>query len=270
MFNPRDIHIILIGYDKPITQYRTNLEIIRQNWSFGQDIWITTIFNGNEDNFISGIGENSYICLKENRGAALGAMDEINAGLDFAVDHHRSIVAIYNFDVIFYTEDGFKKAITDFLNSGKMFSVAEDCNGLLSPDCMLFRREFLKDFLPIIPEHCKYREGLKINDVYINETELGWANTEEYIWYTLVKDIENDINIINYGATPEEKDNMIRDYLKDHYWHLMDRTSLPRLSWSESLQLGHEHKLKNVRDRLIRFNLTKGVVINDIIKNIPN
>ena len=46
MFNPTDIHIILIGCQRA-HDYRLNLEILRYNYmNYGPMLWITTVFNG--------------------------------------------------------------------------------------------------------------------------------------------------------------------------------------------------------------------------------
>ena len=61
MLDPKDIHIILIGCQR-CEDYRHNLEIIRYNWlDYGKSIWLTTVFNGNQNECPSGIGENTFI-----------------------------------------------------------------------------------------------------------------------------------------------------------------------------------------------------------------
>ena len=129
--NSKDIHAVIIGYDATILQYRINLEILRFNFKKSQDFWITTVFNGNEDLLPSGIGENTFIKLKEDRGYAYGALDAINTGLTFAANSHRQVVALFNFDCLWFDEEKFEKAIDNFVGSGKVMAAAKDVNGLL-------------------------------------------------------------------------------------------------------------------------------------------
>ena len=68
MFDPNDVHIILVGCQRTL-DYRLNLEIIRYNYlDHGRKLWITTVFNGDQNECPSGIGENTFIYLPENRG----------------------------------------------------------------------------------------------------------------------------------------------------------------------------------------------------------
>ena len=81
MFNPIDIHIILIGCQRT-QDYRLNLEILRYNYiDYGPLLWITTVFNGDQNKCASGAGENTFIYLPENRGYGYGALDAFNEGL---------------------------------------------------------------------------------------------------------------------------------------------------------------------------------------------
>ena len=68
MLDPKDVHIILIGCQRT-QDYRHNLEIIRYNWlDYGKKVWITTVFNGDQNDCASGCGENTFIYLPDNTG----------------------------------------------------------------------------------------------------------------------------------------------------------------------------------------------------------
>ena len=139
MLDPKDIHIILIGCQR-CEDYRHNLEIIRYNWlDYGKDIWLTTVFNGNQNECPSGIGENTFIYLSENRGYGYGALDSFNKGLEFARSGYRPYVAIFNFDVWFLTQDGFDIAMSEFIASGKDFGAGyHQTHHWAMTDCMFF------------------------------------------------------------------------------------------------------------------------------------
>ena len=146
MFNPIDIHIILIGCQRT-QDYRLNLEILRYNYiDYGPMLWITTVFNGDQNKCASGAGENTFIHLPENRGYGYGALDSFNEGLDFARSGYRPYVAIFNFDVWFLTQGGFQKAMTEFIESGKDFAAGyHQTHHWAMTDCMFFKREFLEE-----------------------------------------------------------------------------------------------------------------------------
>ena len=117
MLDPKDVHIILIGCQRT-EDYRHNLEIIRYNWlDYGKKVWITTVFNGDQNDCASGCGENTFIYLPENTGYGYGALDSFNSGLEFARSGYRPYVAIFNFDVWFLTEEGFVKAFNQLILS---------------------------------------------------------------------------------------------------------------------------------------------------------
>ena len=263
--NSKDIHAVIIGYDATILQYRINLEILRFNFKKSQDFWITTVFNGNEDLLPSGIGENTFIKLKEDRGYAYGALDAINTGLTFAANSHRQVVALFNFDCLWFDEEKFEKAIDNFVGSGKVMAAAKDVNGLLATDCMFFRRSFLKKILPITPEYAKYREGLEIADRY-KDTELGFNNVEEWLWETIYKFLlSNMTNPETELKEPEVRDSIVREYVNG-LWHKLERTDLPRLRWSDEMAFGHLHDKEEIKQKLIDYNIRNGYVITSLLE----
>ena len=184
-FDPKDVHIVLIGNDR-IQDYILNLELIRYNYEYGTDLWITTVFNGDQNKLSSGIGENTFIYLPENTGYGYGALDGFNAGLGFAAAGYRPYVAIFNFDVWFLNGMGFKTAMSEFIDSGKDFAAGyHQSHKWCMTDCMFFKREFLEKLLPL---EDKVLEERKTNAWLQNEmkdTELGFMNMEEWFLYSL-------------------------------------------------------------------------------------
>ena len=268
MFNPRNVHVVLIGYDKTIPQYRINIELLRHNLSFGKELWITTVFNGDLDLLPSGVGENNFIKIPEDRGYAFGALDSINEGLSFAANFNRDIVMLFNFDVLWFTEEGFVKAIEDFSrevdNLGKAFSSAVDTNGLVATDCMIFDRGLLKSLnLPISPIYAKYREGLEIADRY-KDTKLGFNNVEEWVWSRLFDTCKSSDK--KYESS-EEQDNDFRNSLLKNHWHKMARIDLPRLRFSEELALAHEHDLKEIVNKLNYYDCKGSMIVKHLREN---
>lgn len=201
-FDPKNTHVILIGYDKSVPDYMVNLDIIRNNWSFGHDLWLTTVYNGDDNKLCGGRGENTFIKLNENRGSAYGAFDEINAGLEFASNIHRDIIVIYNFDVFFITEQGFKTAIEEFLESGKQFSASVDGNELIAPDCMIFKKEFLQS------------QGLLPLQAKVDDLRGRIDNAEDYI--QLMKE-NNREHLINKKIEKRGHVQFVRDDLIERY-----------------------------------------------------
>ena len=104
MANLKDIHHIVIGYDR-VKEYVINREILRYNFPNGLDVWLTTVYNGDLEKLASGCGENTFITIPENTGYAYGALDAINAGLNFASASYRDIVVLTNFDGFFFNQE---------------------------------------------------------------------------------------------------------------------------------------------------------------------
>jgi len=244
-FNPSNIHIILIGFEAHL-DYRINLEILRYNFSYGDKLWITTVYNGDPDKLPSGIGENNFIYMSENRGYGLGALDAFNKGLAFASIGYRPIVAIFNFDVWFFKEDGFKLWVEEFISSGKMFGAGYlPEHGLPMTDCMIFRKEFLEKLLPIEAKVQKERlEDEKLKKMY-EGTQLGFENVEEWV--------QNNIDAIKPG-------------IEDHWWKYQ-RDGEPRYRWTEKYTLAHSHDYEERKELLKKFSTTKGKVIPEFIRS---
>lgn len=276
MINYNQIHHIIIGYQKSIPQLYINLEILRENFSFGKQLWITVLYEGEQKNLLTARGENSYIHT-EVSGYAYGALEQINKGLEFAQCFDRDVIVLHNFDVLWFSEAGYNKTIQDFIDSGKQISAAVDANGLVSTDCMIFRKEFLKEILPIKMAHCQYREKLEIAERYKN-TELKWANVEECLWSRLIdyaNKCQPSLEIVPVAPGVENNpinqqwntyDNDYRNWLLNKVWHKMDRTDLPRLRFSENINLGHLHEIKEIKELLIKNNIKNGNVINQVLK----
>jgi len=245
MFNPDDIHIVLIGNDRQL-DYRINLEILRYNFVYGDQLWITTVYNGDEDRLPSGIGENSFIHIKENRGYGLGALDAFNEGLGYASIGYRPIVVLFNFDVWFFTDGGFKLWVEDFQKSRKSFGA-----GLLPDhelpmtDCMIFKKDMLNKILPIEDKVLKYRqEDKRLVEMY-EDTQLGFYNMEEFMLYSIQRS-SADVEI------------------NDMWWQYQ-RDGAPRYRWTEKYTLAHSHDYEERKQLLKKYEITKGRMIPEFL-----
>lgn len=274
MLNYKNIHIILIGYHKSVSQYYINLDILRKNFSFGDQIHLTTIYGGGKLNeIVSGLGENNFIECKDS-GYATGALSSINLGLEFALNCvNRDIVLIHNFDCMFLSEQGFNRCIQEFLDSEKVFSAAIDGNQLFSTDCMIFKKDFLNalyhhSLFPFQMKHLEYREKLEIAERYKN-TQLGFNNVEEALFYSFAKYINYFSDSITCPSdnNPEEKDAFIKQTILKAWQHPMSRLDLPRLHFSKELSFMHEHSLNEIKNRLLEYKITKGNFIQQILNN---
>ncbi len=282
MINYKDVHIIFIGYAKTVSQYYVNLDIYRKNFSFGNDLHITTVYNDDLNQIISGMGENNFIAA-EDGGYATGALNAINEGLEFAKKIDRNIVLIHNFDCMFFSEEGFNRCIREFLESEQHFSAAVDGNGLPATDIMIFKKEFLDDIIPIEQKYCKYREHLEIAERYKN-TKLGFENCEEWVFNALINHANKiwptlEVLPVDSKLTSKENpigvnydgwDNTYKRFLLNNIWHGMSRFDLPRLYWSNELTLGHIHSLEEVYARLLQFKMIKGNFINHIFPSLSS
>lgn len=250
MIDYKNVQVVLIGYHKTIPQYGVNLALYRK--LLGNDVWITTVYGESKtgvNQILSGCGENAFISV-EDTGYAFGALDAINAGLQYALTVPRDIILLHNFDVLIFTREGYDHLIRDFIESGKDISAAEDANGLLATDCMIYKKELLWGLLPIKPEHDQCRESLEIAERY-KSTQLGFHNVEEWFWNALQKCYEMP------AIGGFLRDEAVRKILKEH-WHCMDRTDLPRLRWSERLTLGHLHEANEIIEKLAKYGHNKG------------
>ena len=254
--NPEDIHIVLLGFDREL-DYRINLEILRYNYGFSDKLWITTIHNGDRDKLPSGLGENNFIYMNENRGPVGGVIDSINRAGQFAVSGYRPIVVFMNFDAWFITEQGFTCAIEEFMKSGKEFSAAIDNNYLPTPDCMIFKKDYLKKILPIQEKICSFRRNIPDLVKKYKPTELGFENVEEYLYYTITNK-PKDLLV-------EMTHTKIDQYLLKTIWHNMGRDGLPRLEWTERLTFLHNHDYNMKKELLKKYNITNGNAIQQFI-----
>ena len=259
MFNPTDIHIILIGCQRA-HDYRLNLEILRYNYmNYGPMLWITTVFNGNQNECASGAGENTFIHLPENRGYGYGALDSFNEGLDFARSGYRPYVAIFNFDVWFLTQNGFEKAMSEFIESGKDFAAGyHQTHHWAMTDCMFFRREFLEKLLPIQDRVLMSRKANKWLENEMSDTELGFENMEEWMMYSLnsavsdgsVREIDQQKN-----KTNDDLMNNIDPKIIDT-WFQLQRDGHPRDRLTKKYDLIHEHD-DNIKKQLLEHHKAK-------------
>ena len=161
MVSFKDVHHICIGFDQH-ADVMFNRAIIRNDFDNSDDLWLTLVYNGDLDRVPSGAGENTFIKIEDNRGYGYGALDAINKGLDFASAGYRDIVILTNFDGYFFSEEKYKVLLNEFIESGKPF-----CAGLHTQykvpltDLMLFKRDFLKELLPIKDEVAATRKEME-------------------------------------------------------------------------------------------------------------
>ena len=276
MFDPKNIILIRIGSTNKIFEYYTGIDIIN-NYSFAEDLQNVTIFNGDLTKICSGIFENTFISMPINQNPASGALEEINCGLGYAKAGYRDIIVIHNFDVHFLTEQGFVKAVDNFIDSGKQFSAGVDCNELVAPDCMIFRKEFLKQILPFEFKVCDFRlQQQNLVEKY-KPTSLGFENTEEYILYTLVnkciqpeldhiKKLNKEVLDSRIEYSVLEFNKKVNEKLLEYYWHDMQRVELPRLEWTPEITLLHTHNMEYKKQLLKQYNITKGQILEQFVK----
>ena len=239
--NPKDIHLIFIGYNR-VSSLGLQLDIIRNNWPNGKDFWITVVYTGSCEWLSPGVfGENNFIKLDENRGYGLGALDSINAGFDFALHHNRNIVILSNFDSGFLTQEGMEIAINEFVESGKSFCAGADIHGIPVTDGIVLWQQEIEKIFPIRAEvHFS-----RLTDSYLQQeykdTLLGFMNMEEIFYNAVLK------------ADLQDK------------WHKMDRGELPRLRFSNRNTFWHIHEPEDLRNLCLQFNIVHGVRVQRLL-----
>ena len=259
MLDPKDVHIILIGCQRT-QDYRHNLEIIRYNWlDYGKKVWITTVFNGDQNDCASGCGENTFIYLPENTGYGYGALDSFNSGLEFARSGYRPYVAIFNFDVWFLTEEGFVTAMSEFVESGKGFAAGyHQSHHWAMTDCMFFRRDFLQKMLPVEDRVLASRKANKWLEREMSGTELGFENMEEWMMYSINKAVsDGQVREIRENKTNDDLMNNIDPNIKAE-WFQLERDGHPRYRYTSKYKLIHEHDDDLKKQLLNHHNIKKG------------
>jgi len=235
MANFKDVHHILIGYDR-FVEYVINREIFRYNFPRALEIWLTVVYNGDLEKVASGCGENTFITLSDNTGYAYGALDAINAGLDFARSGYRDIVVLTNFDGFFFSQDKYERLIDQFIASGKPFAAGfHESHEFPMTDLMLFKREFLKNLLPVTGDVHPSRREVEFLQKEYEDTELGFDNCEEWLLNALFK-IGNP---------------------KDLWWQFK-REGHPRYRFTEQYAFGHLHEQEEVKEYMIKYGTVKG------------
>ena len=224
-------------------------------------LWITTVFNGDQNKCASGAGENTFIHLPENRGYGYGALDSFNEGLDFARSGYRPYVAIFNFDVWFLTQNGFETAMTEFIDSGKDFAAGyHQTHHWAMTDCMFFRREFLESLLPIQDRVLMSRKDNKWLKNEMSGTELGFENMEEWMMYSLnravsdgkVREIDQQKNKTNDDLMNNIDPKIIEA------WFQLERDGHPRYRLTKKYDLIHEHDDDIKRQLLKHYGVKRG------------
>lgn len=235
MANLKDVMHILIGCDRNL-DYILNREIIRYNFPNGIDLWLTTVYNGSMNKIATGCGENTFIRINENTGYAYGALDAINEGLTFAKNAHRDIVVLTNFDGFFFSQKKYENLIDEFVKSEKPFAAGfHNSHHFPMSDLMIFRKDFLEDLLPILPEVNKERKEIKFLQDEYEGTELGFDNVEEWMFNALKK-----------VGNP------------DDLWWKLQRDGHPRYRWTEEWAFGHLHSEVEKREKINNYKTIKG------------
>ena len=235
MADLKNVMHIVIGTDRNL-DYILNREIIRYNFPNGLDLWLTTIYNGNMNNIASGCGENTFIRLEENNGYAYGALDSINEGLEFAQNAHRDIVVVTNFDGFFFSQTKYENLIDSFIDSGKPFAAGiHQSHEFPMSDLMIFKKEFLNEILPILPEVNEERKKNEFLQKEYKGTELGFDNVEEWVFNALTK-----------VGNP------------DDLWWKFERDGHQRYRWTEKWAFGHLHEENMKREKISNYKTIKG------------
>ena len=234
--NLEDVHHIVIGYDQH-QDYVINREIIRNNFSEGGKIWLTTVYNGDLDEVASGCGENTFITITENNGYAYGALDAINEGLEFALHGYRDIIVLTNFDGFFFSQEKYEDLINEFIKINKPFAAGfHESHHFPISDLMLFKRDVLEVLLPITPNVNPDREKTEFLQKLLKGTQLGFNNVEEWVLNALYKLSTNPNDV----------------------WHRIQRDGHPRYRFTEKYAFGHLHDDQEKKGLLKHYNATKG------------
>ena len=235
MANLKDVNHILIGFDR-CKEYVINREILRYNFHDGVNLWITTVFNGDLEKIASGCGENTFITIPENTGYAYGALDAINAGLRFASAAHRDIVVLTNFDGFFFSYEKYINLIDDFIASGKPFGAGKhQSHEFPMSDLMLFRKDFLKNILPLKAEVYPSRKDVEFLQNEYKGTQLGFDNVEEWV-----------LNGLHSIGDPND------------LWWQFQRDGHPRYRFTEKYAFGHLHEASDVTKMINNYNIVRG------------
>ena len=236
MFDPNDLHICLIGYNHQLNLY-LNLDIIRKNYSFGDKIWVTTLYNGTKDGPINGLGENSYIPLEYNRGYQLGAFDLYKEAFRMAKLVNRKYTIVMNFDVWIVGEQAMVNLMEDFIQSGKRFMSGRDPNhDRPFCDITIYQTEHIPD----------------LEEKYIKERNPHKVCLEEWLYRAMC------VKYFGEDFTYQEK-------MIDPYWHEMDRGEDP-FFWSEKTKILHTHIGSLKRECLIANRIDKGNFVRGLLK----
>ena len=199
--------------------------------------------------------------MPENRGYGYGALDSFNEGLDFARSGYRPYVAIFNFDVWFLTQNGFEKAMTEFIESGKDFAAGyHQTHHWAMTDCMFFRREFLESLLPIQDRVLMSRNANKWLENEMSGTELGFNNMEEWMMYSLNRAVsDGSVRGIDQqkNKTNDDLMNNIDPKIIDT-WFQLERDGHPRYRLTKKYDLIHEHDDDIKRQLLKHYSAKRG------------
>jgi len=236
MFDPNDLHICLIGNNEQYNLY-INLDIIRKNYSFGDKIWITSLYNGKKNDLQTGMGENNYIPLEYNRGYQLGAFDLFGEAIRMGRLVNRKYTIVMNFDVWILGEQALVDTMNEFIASEKFFMTGRD-------------QKHNRPFCDIVIYNTQNMPNLNKNMV---EDRLSEGEClEEWLYHSMC---------VSYIG----EDFSYRENILDPYWHVMDRGDYPYL-WSEKSKLLHTHHVSLKKKLLLENKITNGNFVKGFIK----
>lgn len=232
MINPKDIHVILIGNNE-VYNFYANMEIIRDNYEFGNDIWISCIYNGDLNELCSGARENNFITLNENRGYQLGALDLYNKAFEVAKLVNRKYTLIMNFDVWILDQNNFL-GIFEGIQKDKHIGIGRNIEyGHPLTDICVFKTSHIPKYIrqEILPE--------RIENLHLTNME-SFDILEE--WFLCMM-YENNL----YNS-----------------WYILKRDNHPRYRWTHSNSIMHEHDIYVKKKRLMSNNIFEGNLIKQI------
>ena len=147
----------------------------------------------------------------------------------------------------------------EFIASGKEFGAGyHQSHHWAMTDCMFFRREFLQKFLPIQDRVLASRQNNRWLEKEMEGTELGFANMEEWMMYSLnravsdgaVREIDQKKNITNDDLMNNVDPNII------DVWFQLQRDCHPRYRLTSKYDLIHEHD-DDIKKQLLEHHNTK-------------
>ena len=111
-------------------------------------------------------------------------------------------------------------------------------------DLMLFKKDFLKELLPMDAEVYSSRKEIEFLRQEYEGTELGFNNPEEWI-----------LNALYKIGDPNE------------LWHRMQRDGHPRYRYTAKYGFGHLHDMKDKKMYMKQHQVSKGSIIEAYVRS---